>query len=67
MSHLILGVIGIMLAAAAALIVVNYGGDYYLDAYNDGSGVTASFNLNLLRRINRELGGHFVVDRFRHF
>jgi len=36
MSHLILGVIGIMLAAAAALIVVNYGGDYYLDAYSDG-------------------------------
>lgn len=36
MSHLILGVIGIMLAAAAALIVVNYGGDYFLDAYSDG-------------------------------
>ena len=38
-----------------------------LDAYNDSGGVTASFNLNLLRRINRELGGHFAVDRFRHF
>ena len=36
MSHLILGVIGIMLAAAAALVVVNYGGEYYLAAYNDG-------------------------------
>jgi len=38
-----------------------------LAAYNDRQGVTASFNLNLLTRINRELGGHFSVDRFRHF
>ncbi len=38
-----------------------------LTAYNDPQGVTADFNLNLLNRINRELGGDFVVDRFRHF
>jgi dimethylhistidine N-methyltransferase len=38
-----------------------------LDAYNDSSGVTASFNLNLMSRINSELGGQFEVDRFRHF
>lgn len=36
-------------------------------AYNDSKGVTAEFNLNLLRRINRELGGNFKVDRFRHY
>ncbi len=37
-----------------------------LAAYNDSAGVTARFNLNLLARINRELGGHFHLDGFRH-
>lgn len=41
--------------------------DMILNAYNDASGVTAEFNLNLLRRINRELGGDFDVDQFRHY
>lgn len=35
-------------------------------AYDDAQGVTAAFNLNLLRRINRELGGDFDLTRFRH-
>jgi L-histidine Nalpha-methyltransferase len=35
-------------------------------AYDDPLGVTAAFNLNLLVRINRELGGHFALDAFRH-
>jgi L-histidine N-alpha-methyltransferase len=35
-------------------------------AYNDPTGVTAAFNLNLLARINRELGGTFDLDGFRH-
>ena len=35
-------------------------------AYNDRSGVTARFNLNLLARINRELGGNFDLAAFRH-
>src|SRR5262245_45542644 len=35
-------------------------------AYNDAAGVTAAFNLNLLRRINRELGADFDLERFRH-
>jgi L-histidine Nalpha-methyltransferase len=35
-------------------------------AYDDPLGVTAAFNLNLLGRINRELGGHFPLDAFRH-
>ena len=35
-------------------------------AYNDAAGVTAAFNLNLLVRINRELGGAFDLDAFRH-
>ncbi|MEZ4221176.1 MAG: L-histidine N(alpha)-methyltransferase [Polyangiaceae bacterium] len=38
-----------------------------LRAYNDREGLTARFNLNLLDRINRELGGHFATERFRHF
>jgi L-histidine Nalpha-methyltransferase len=36
-------------------------------AYNDAKGVTAAFNLNLLVRINRELGGDFVPGRWRHY
>jgi dimethylhistidine N-methyltransferase len=36
-------------------------------AYNDARGVTAAFNLNLLRRINRELGGDFDPKRFSHY
>ena len=35
-------------------------------AYDDPLGVTAAFNLNLLGRINRELGGRFRLDRFAH-
>lgn len=35
-------------------------------AYDDAAGVTAAFNLNLLRRINRELGGTFNLSAFRH-
>ena len=35
-------------------------------AYDDTQGVTADFNLNLLARINRELGGHFDLDAFEH-
>jgi L-histidine Nalpha-methyltransferase len=37
-----------------------------LPAYDDGEGVTAAFNLNLLTRINRELGGTFDLTRFAH-
>ena len=35
-------------------------------AYDDAQGVTAAFNLNLLRRINDELGGDFDLDQFAH-
>jgi dimethylhistidine N-methyltransferase len=35
-------------------------------AYNDAAGVTAKFNLNVLRRINRELGGNFKLGGFEH-
>ena len=35
-------------------------------AYNDAAGITDQFNLNLLHRINRELGANFQVDQFQH-
>jgi dimethylhistidine N-methyltransferase len=37
-----------------------------LAAYDDELGVTAAFNLNLLARINRELGADFVLSDFEH-
>jgi len=40
--------------------------DVLLAAYDDAAGITAKFNLNLLHRINRELGGTIDVSAFRH-
>jgi dimethylhistidine N-methyltransferase len=37
-----------------------------LAAYDDPEGVTAKFNLNILHRINRELGADIAIDAFRH-
>lgn len=57
------------LGAGGALVV---GADLKKDravleaAYNDADGVTAAFNLNLLSRINAELGGDFDLGGFRH-
>jgi len=36
-------------------------------AYNDSAGITRQFNLNLLTRINRELGGNFDISKFVHW
>jgi dimethylhistidine N-methyltransferase len=38
-----------------------------LHAYSDSEGITAQFNLNLLKRINRELGGNFDIKKFQHY
>jgi dimethylhistidine N-methyltransferase len=60
---------GRMLGSGAALII---GVDLVKDAsilhaaYNDEAGLTAKFNLNLLARINRELGGSFDLASFEH-
>ncbi|MGA7324599.1 MAG: L-histidine N(alpha)-methyltransferase [Rhodomicrobium sp.] len=40
--------------------------DILLPAYNDSKGVTAAFNLNILTRINRELGANFDLGQFQH-
>jgi dimethylhistidine N-methyltransferase len=60
---------GRILGAGATMIV---GVDCIKDeavlnaAYDDAAGVTARFNLNILRRMNRELGGDFDLAAFRH-
>jgi L-histidine Nalpha-methyltransferase len=41
-------------------------GAILLAAYDDAQGVTGRFNLNVLGRLNRELGAEFDVDRFHH-
>ncbi|MBC7900144.1 MAG: L-histidine N(alpha)-methyltransferase [Saprospiraceae bacterium] len=38
-----------------------------LNAYDDAQGVTAAFNLNLLNRINRELGANFDLSKFSYY
>jgi len=38
-----------------------------LDAYNDRQGATRAFNLNLLKRINKELNADFALNNFKHF
>ena len=40
--------------------------DVIENAYNDPHGYTKEFNLNLLRRINRELGANFSIQKFKH-
>jgi dimethylhistidine N-methyltransferase len=37
-----------------------------LAAYDDAAGTTAAFNLNVLARLNRDLGANFVLENFRH-
>ena len=60
---------GTLLGAGAGFII---GVDLKKDpailhaAYNDSQGVTADFNMNILRRINAELGGDFDLAGFRH-
>jgi len=60
---------GGILGAGAVLIVgvdLVKAPDILYRAYNDAEGVTAKFNLNLLARINRELGADFNLDAFEH-
>jgi dimethylhistidine N-methyltransferase len=65
----LLRTIGLTLGSGASLLI---GLDLIKDtrvlipAYDDASGVTAQFNLNLLHRINRELRANIPVSRFEH-
>ena len=64
-----LGAVGRVLERGEALLL---GADLVKDvarleaAYNDGAGLTAEFNRNILRVLNRELGAEFDPDRFEH-
>lgn len=55
-------------AGGALLIGVDLQKDPQIieDAYNDGAGITAEFNLNVLHRLNRDYGANFDVDEFAH-
>jgi len=60
---------GLILGSGAVLVVgvdLVKAPDILHRAYNDAEGVTAKFNLNLLARINRELGANFNVEAFEH-
>ncbi len=57
------------LGPAAVMVVgidLDKSTDILIPAYDDAAGVTAEFNLNLLHRLNRELGGDLEVSAFRH-
>jgi L-histidine Nalpha-methyltransferase len=41
--------------------------DVMMLAYNDAKGITKQFNMNLLHRINAELGGNFDLNHWRHY
>lgn len=41
--------------------------DIMIKAYNDSDGITRAFNLNLLVRMNHELGANFMIDKFGHY
>lgn len=68
-ARLILRNLGTQLRAGDALLL---GTDMVkdegilVDAYDDSDGVTAAFNLNILHRLNRELGANFDAAGFRH-
>ena len=64
--------LGVMLAEARSGGALLIGVDLIKDegtllrAYNDGTGITAAFNLNALVHINKVCGANFHIDRFRH-
>jgi dimethylhistidine N-methyltransferase len=45
---------------------VRKGPEVLIPAYDDAQGVTAAFNMNVLRRLNREAGANFDLSRFAH-
>ena len=68
-ARMLLANMGASLGAQSRLVIgadLKKDLDILLPAYDDAAGVTAAFNLNLLRRINNELGGDFDLRRFFH-
>lgn len=68
-KHFLEGIAGVCGTGGALLIGVDLKKAPVVlhNAYNDHEGVTAAFNLNLLERINRELGADFQVEHFKHY
>ncbi len=66
--HLMQGMRQTMGAHGSALIGIDLqkSADILEAAYNDAAGVTAEFTLNLLVRLNRDIGSNFDLDAFRH-
>src|SRR5690606_35903278 len=65
----LLAVMGTVAKPGGALLIgvdLRKDADILRAAYNDRHGVTAEFNLNVLARLNRELGADFRLDRFEH-
>lgn len=62
------GLTGVLGSGSGLLIGVDLkkDADILHAAYDDADGITAAFNLNLLSRINRELGANFDLNTFRH-
>ena len=67
-SRLLMGIAELVEPGGALLIGVDLKKDAttLARAYNDPAGVTAAFNLNLLARLNRELGADFDLGKFKH-
>ncbi len=64
-----LGTIAGMAGPGGALLIgvdLKKDEEILLRAYDDAAGITAAFNLNIIERINRELGGDFDLSQFRH-
>jgi len=68
-KHFLEHVAGVCGSDGALLIGVDLKKDVEVlhSAYNDGQGVTAAFNVNLLERVNSELNCDFQVDCFQHY
>jgi dimethylhistidine N-methyltransferase len=67
--HFLRNVAGVAGAGGGFLVGVDLKKDPNIlhAAYNDAAGITAEFNLNLLARMNRELGANFDLTAFRHY
>jgi L-histidine Nalpha-methyltransferase len=68
-AEVLLRALGRSLGAETSLLLgtdLRKSPDVLIPAYDDTAGVTAAFNKNVLARINRDLGGHFDLDHYRH-
>ncbi len=68
-ARLFLSRLAAMLSGKGGLLIgvdLQKDNDIIENAYNDNSGITAEFNLNILDRLNKEAGANFNLKKFRH-